>query len=65
MTCINKDIAHWTIYDARNKQFTYLTNKEFKNFLLSKPVKLMGSFIKVNSMEKVWIDAMINTEWWV
>ena len=62
MNCTN-DIKHWTIYDAKIKQFHHLTHEEFKSFLLDYSVTLEGKFISVNSMEKVWIDGMINTEW--
>jgi hypothetical protein len=62
MTCTKLDTKNWTIYDARHKQFYYLTNEEFKNFLLDKPVKLVGRFMLINK-ENIWIDAMLNTDW--
>jgi hypothetical protein len=62
MTCTKLDTKNWTIYDARHKQFYYLTNEEFKNFLLDKPVKLVGKFMLINK-ENIWIDAMLNTDW--
>lgn len=58
----NIDIKNWTVYDARHRQFYYLTNEEFKNFLLDKPVKLLGKFMFINK-ENIWIDAMLNTDW--
>jgi hypothetical protein len=62
MTCTKLDTKNWTIYDARHKQFYYLTNEEFKNFLLDKPVKLVGKFMLINK-ENIWVDAMLNTDW--
>jgi hypothetical protein len=61
MNCVS-DTKQWTIYDAKIKQFYYLTHEEFKNILLDKPVKLVGRFINVNSKEKVWIDGLLNSE---
>ena len=63
MNCIN-DTKHWTVYDAKSKQFIYLTHEEFKNFLLDRPVKLMGRLIKIDNGDRKWIDGMINTDWW-
>jgi len=62
MNCTN-DTKHWTIYDARYKQFHYLSHEEFKDFLINNPVKLVGRYIKVNNMEKIWIDGLLNTDW--
>jgi hypothetical protein len=62
MTCIKLNTKNWTIYDAKHKQFYYLTNDDFKNFLLDKPVKLVGKFMLINN-KNTWIDAMLNTDW--
>lgn len=64
MTCTKLNVKNWTIYDARNKQFYQLTNEEFKNFLLDKPVKLIGKYI-LNSGEKIWIDGVLNSDWFL
>jgi hypothetical protein len=63
MTCTKIDTKNWTVYDARHKQLYYLTNEEFKNFLLDKPVKLVGKFVQIDCKGKIWIDAMLNTDW--
>jgi len=57
------DIKEWAIYDAKGKQLYNLTNDEFKNFLLDRPVNLLGRFIYIRG-EKTWIDGMLNTDWW-
>jgi hypothetical protein len=63
MTCIKNNTKEWTIYDAKMRQFIYLTHEEFKQFLLDRPVKLVGRFIKVNSRERIWVDGLLNSEW--
>jgi hypothetical protein len=63
MLCTKTDIKNWTVYDAKYKQFYYLTNAEFKNFLLDKPVKLVGKFVQIDYKGKTWIDAVLNSDW--
>lgn len=63
ITCVNNATKEWTIYDARYKTFYYLTHAEFKDLLENKPVKLKGCFINANSREKIWIDGLVNSEW--
>jgi hypothetical protein len=63
MTCTKTEIKNWTVYDARYKQFYYLTNEEFKNFLLDKPVKLIGKYIFMDGKEGIWVDAVLNSDW--
>ena len=62
MNCTNKTKC-WTVYDAKLKTFHTLTHEEFKNLLMDRPVKLVGRFISVNNREKIWIDGILNSEW--
>ena len=62
MTCASKQKV-WTVFDARFKKFMSLDHEEFKNLLLDRPVKIVGRFIKVNPKETVWIDGILNSEW--
>jgi len=63
MTCTKIDTKNWTVYDAKHKQFYYLTNEEFKNFLLDRPVKLIGKYILINGKEGTWVDGILNSDW--
>ena len=61
MNCINK-IKEWTIYDAKGGEVYQLSHEEFRNFLLDRPVKLVGRFIYINGI-KIWIDGLLNSDW--
>lgn len=63
MTCASSTVKHWTIYDAKTKQFISLSHKEFKDLILNKPVKLTGRFISVSKNDKMWIDGILNSTW--
>jgi len=62
MTAIKSEVKMWTVFDAKIEQLHYLTHEEFKDFILNRPIKLTGKFIRVNG-RKTWIDGMINTDW--
>ena len=62
MTCANAQKC-WTVYDAETKQFHSLSHAEFKNLILKSPVKITGRFLQMNSLEKIWIDAILNSEY--
>ena len=56
-TCV--EVRPWTVYDMKEAKLLELTHEEFGELLDSKPVKLTGNFMNINS-ERVWVDAILN-----
>lgn len=62
MTCMATGaLKYWTVYNALSKQFIHLSHEEFKDYIQNKPIKLMGRYLKVNNLEKIWIDGILNS----
>ena len=62
MTCASAT-KHWTIYNAKTRQFISLSHGEFKDLIVNEPVKLTGRFIDVGKNDKMWIDGLLNSTW--
>ncbi len=63
---VSTDTQEWTIYNPKNGKIDYITHEEFKNLLDKGGVKLKGGYIAVNvyhNSKKVWIDAIINSDY--
>lgn len=62
MTCAIKT-KQWTIYNALSKQFTELSHEEFKDLIKNSAVKIVGRYIKVNALENIWVDGILNSKY--
>ena len=62
MTCASAT-KHWTVYNAKTRQFLNLSHEEFKVMILDRPLKLVGRFIQVNIRERIWCDGILNSDY--
>ncbi len=58
----------WVIYDAKSQVFLEFTNAKFKEFVNSRkefePIKFKDAeILNTNSAKMVWIDGIINNEY--
>lgn len=62
MTCAIKQ-KQWTVYNALSKNILELSHTEFRDLIATNTVKVTGRYIKVNALEKIWIDGILNSKY--
>jgi hypothetical protein len=71
---VNVELKRWTVLNAESGIVDTLTDKDFNALLQTNGVKLKGDYVSVdfnhpentriqNTKRKIWIDAIINTEY--